>query len=60
MGCAHKSVQQGKRVKILFKDSREPVIAKFEQRKAKYIHTDKGKFLGKDIRSMIIHKQTWK
>lgn len=56
MSGAHTGVQQGKRVKILFKDGREPLITKFREEKSKVIHTDDGDVPIKDIRQMMIHK----
>lgn len=52
----HTGCQQGTRVKLLFKDGRAPVIAKFKEEKGRYIFTSEGKFPKKDLRSMMIHK----
>lgn len=52
----HTATQKGTRVKIVFKDGREPVIGKFKDKKSKYIFTEDGKYLIKDVRVMMIYK----
>lgn len=56
MSGIHTGVKQGTTVKLLFKDGRSPMIGKYIQEKAKYIHLDIGKFQIKNLRSMMIYK----
>lgn len=52
----HTACKKGTRVKLVFKDGREPVIDKFKDKKAKYIFTENGKYAIKDVRVMMIYK----
>ena len=56
MSGIHTGCKQGTRVKILFKDNRDPVITKFKEEKGRVILTEAGKFKIKDLRSMMIYK----
>lgn len=56
MSGIHTGVKQGKRVKILFKNGEEPVIAKFIQEKGNYVFLEGYKIPKKIMRSMMIYK----
>jgi hypothetical protein len=56
MSGIHTGCTQGTRVKLLFKDNRDPVITKFKEEKGRVILTEDGKFKIKDLRAMMIHK----
>lgn len=56
MSGIHTGCKQGTKVKLLFKDNRDPVITKFKEEKARVIFTEAGKFPIKNLRSMMIYK----
>ncbi len=56
MSGIHTGCKQGTRVKILFKDGRDPVITKFKEEKGRYVLTEAGKIPIKTMRSMMIYK----
>ena len=56
MSGLHTGCKQGTRIKLLFKDGPPPLITKFKEKKARYIHTEHGKIPIIELRAFMIHK----